>query len=124
MRTPPQTLKALEFEKTNGIIDLSGLSSGGDTLTYEVGPWDWFNVQLVQVAGASWTGTCTIPVQCSNDGSSFVDFPVPIVAYTTTGMKERFRVTGYKQIRLGGGVATGSLGDATIRPILRGSQDP
>lgn len=124
-RIPPQPLKALEFEKSDGMIDLA---TGGDSVTYEVGIWDCFLLQLpISSSGGVWSGGQTIAVTCSLDGSNFVTFgglPALTSAQMADSVFGPIAVSGFKNIRFAVAGASGSVGDNKLKPIVRAYQSP
>lgn len=120
-RLAPQTLTPIEPEAQTRTIDTS---VANDCVTFVVGSWDWFQIELVQVAGGAWTATAVISLQWSLDGSNFLAFPVAITFGDTTTPHDRFRVTGLHTVRAIVITAAGAAGAAKFCVLARGAQDP
>lgn len=124
-RLTPQTLKAVEFEKSDGQIDLA---TNGDCVTFDVGAWDNFLVRLpISSSAGAWSAGQTVAVKATLDGADFVTFGGMDVI-TASGAADAvigpLAVSGFKQIRLVVGSASGSVGDNKLKPVVRAYQDP
>lgn len=124
-RLPPQTLKAVDFEKSEGKIDLA---TTGDSVTYDVGAWDNFLVQLpIASPTGVWSAGQTIAVLSSLGDADFLTHGglSPITtAEAAAGVCGPIAVSGFKQVRLAVVGGSGTAGANMLKPIVRAYQDP